>query len=520
MGMATLTCWSPSVIDDRVSWLRNDGNGSLEFPTQVLSDSSGTGSVAPADIDGDGDLDLVAGGYFDDEVSWYENTDGKGSFSQQKLISVNAVGLQSVRTGDIDGDGDVDVLSASYIDGKIAWYENLDGAGTFGPERVLRRMAGSIDVHVADLDGDGDLDVLSASARDNTIAWFENTDGSGDFGNVQVLTRRAFGAEWVTTADLDNDGDLDVLGASNGDGRVMWFENQGEGSFGSAQIVVSDGGSNAVEAADIDRDGDLDLVVTQHDLSRIVWLENTGQQQFGDAQVISGGLTRVEALEIADVNGDGTTDIVTASDTTVVWFERVDDQFEIHVVGSGLMRVYEVAAVDIDGDGDLDLISASYLDSKISLYRNQDSSGDLDGDGVVDAADIDLLCQAINGQPPIDEKFDLNADSQVNLDDLDTMIEDIIGTSFGDANLDGTFDSSDLVRIFRAGQYEDDVDNNSGWANGDWNCDGEFDTSDLVVAFSAGGYVRGAQAALPSADVAAAILLSLEENGRPRRLGK
>ena len=93
---------------------------------------------------------------------------------------------------DIDGDGDLDVLSASAglrqwlwgggpsplyegHDDKIAWYENTDGKGSFGPQRVITTLAeGAMSVYAADLDGDGDMDVLSASAGDSKIAWYEN----------------------------------------------------------------------------------------------------------------------------------------------------------------------------------------------------------------------------------------------------------------------------------------------------------------------------------------------------------
>ncbi|MCA9171379.1 MAG: hypothetical protein KDB23_27100, partial [Planctomycetales bacterium] len=105
----------------------------------------------------------------------------------------------------------------------------------------------------------------------------------------------------------------------------------------------------------------------------------------------------------------------------------------------------------------------------------------------VDAADIVLLCQAIRASSS-DAVFDLNDDDLVDHTDMDVMIENILGTSYGDANLDGIFNSRDLVAIFQAGQYEDDLIGNSTWSEGDWNCDGEFTTSDLVLAFQRGIY--------------------------------
>ncbi|MCA9217562.1 MAG: matrixin family metalloprotease, partial [Planctomycetales bacterium] len=87
-------------------------------------------------------------------------------------------------------------------------------------------------------------------------------------------------------------------------------------------------------------------------------------------------------------------------------------------------------------------------------------------------------------------EFDLNADGFVNQADANFLIHDILMTNFGDANLDRVFDSSDLVRIFQAGEYDDGIGGNSTWIEGDWNGDGEFDSSDLILAFQAGWYER------------------------------
>ena len=97
-------------------------------------------------------------------------------------------------------------------------------------------------------------------------------------------------------------------------------------------------------------------------------------------------------------------------------------------------------------------------------------------------------------------KFDLTADGKVDHSDLEYLIEQLLGTSFGDANLDGIFNSSDLVEVLQSGEFEDLTPGNSNWAEGDWDCDGDFLTADLVLAFQSGQYVAAAvpgSAALP-----------------------
>ncbi|MDG1500610.1 MAG: C-type lectin domain-containing protein, partial [Planctomycetota bacterium] len=114
-------------------------------------------------------------------------------WSWPKVITNSADGARSVYAADLDGDGDADVLSASFYDDKIAWYENF-GGGAFGPQQVISTAgANPSSVYTSDLDGDGDVDVLSTSHGDGKVAWYENL-GSGVFGTQQVITISAAGA--------------------------------------------------------------------------------------------------------------------------------------------------------------------------------------------------------------------------------------------------------------------------------------------------------------------------------------
>ena len=148
--------------------------------------------------------------------------------------------------------------------------------------------------------------------------------------------------------------------------------------------------------------------------------------------------------------------------------------------------------------------------------------GDFDASGSVDDSDIDLLCRQVRlGQ--FDPRFDLNADGMVDGLDFEQLIADVLRTTPGDANLDGIFNSSDLVQVFQTGKYEDGLPLNAGWSAGDWNCDGDFTTTDLVVAFQRGGYVPAAtNRQARSANIASAIdaVMAIEDrqDGQRRRL--
>jgi hypothetical protein len=148
--------------------------------------------------------------------------------SSRQVITNTADGAVFAYTADIDGDGDDDVLSASYSDDTVAWYEN--GGQSSNPtfiKRIITTTAdGAHSVYSADIDGDGNMDVLSASAVDDTIAWYENSrQSSNPTFTKRIITDTTDYATFVYAADIDGDGDLDVLSASRFDKTIAWYEN-------------------------------------------------------------------------------------------------------------------------------------------------------------------------------------------------------------------------------------------------------------------------------------------------------
>ena len=121
-------------------------------------------------------------------------------------------------------------------------------------------------------------------------------------------------------------------------------------------------------------------------------------------------------------------------------------------------------------------------------------AGDFDGNDVLELSDVDLLIARIRQMGHfmgwLDEMVDVNGGG-VNAEDLHVWVKDLRRTWFGDANLDGEFNSLDLVSLLQAGQYDDGIPWNSTWSTGDWNADGEFDRADLVLSLQDDGYGQG-----------------------------
>lgn len=312
--------------DNTLRWYANAGAGRFGSVRLIADDAAGAAQLIAADVDGDGDADVVAVSASDDRIAWYENTDGLGTFGVRQTVSTAADYATSVAVADVDGDGDLDLLSSSRDDNRIAWYENTDGAGSFGAQQTISTEAyGAFRVATGDVDGDGDVDVLSASWSDRKFAWYENTDGAGSFGAQQVIANDRDFALDIGVYDLDGDGDLDVLGSSRNDDTVVWYANtDGAGTFGAGRVVsTSADGSDRVVAADIDGDGDLDIVGGSLEDHTIGWYENTdGAGTFGDRQVISATMDTAHDVTVGDLDGDGDLDVVgaAAGTDTIRWF--------------------------------------------------------------------------------------------------------------------------------------------------------------------------------------------------------
>ena len=116
--------------------------------------------------------------------------------------------------------------------------------------------------------------------------------------------------------------------------------------------------------------------------------------------------------------------------------------------------------------------------------------GDFDDNGILEVTDIDELTTRVRNNEHW-RSFDLDRDGLVNQSDRIVWIEELKQTYFGDANLDGEFDSNDFIQVFTAGEYEDLESGNSTWSEGDWTGDGEFTSADFLLAFQRGGYEQG-----------------------------
>ncbi|MCA9214221.1 MAG: hypothetical protein KDB27_14215 [Planctomycetales bacterium] len=142
--------------------------------------------------------------------------------------------------------------------------------------------------------------------------------------------------------------------------------------------------------------------------------------------------------------------------------------------------------------------------------------GDFNGDGMLGIDDINMLtAESAGGMNP--PAFDLNSDAAVDAADVAVWINDLKNSYVGDANLDGEFNSGDLVTIFTAAKFE--TGQPATWNEGDFNGDGAFDSGDFVVAFQGAGYEQGPRpaAAVPEPATGVLALITMSLYGMIRR---
>ncbi len=275
-------------------------------------------SVYSADFDGDGDLDIVAAAYIGTPgVLWLRNDGGSPLKWSAFPVAKNFVNAHEVYACDLDQDNDIDILAASSYLNAIAWWKN-DGADTTEWEQQLigSNVELAKSVRAGDIDGDGDMDVVGVAITAHDILWWEN-DGGQPVGWIRHTVDPAFiGAHKVELVDMDGDRDIDVLCAGYLGHQVAWWRNTKRDSVIWEKETIGAGVINAcaATACDLDGDSDLDVVATAQGSNEVlVWYNEDGLATRWTRSLLSGNLVRPWPLLLCDIDSDSDVDIISAS---------------------------------------------------------------------------------------------------------------------------------------------------------------------------------------------------------------
>ncbi len=391
-------------------------------PHSVYPVGAGPWSVFSADLDGDGDLDLATASPGSNNVSVLLNN-GDGTFAAHSVYPVGDDPV-SVLGADLNGDGDLDLVTANYNSDNVSVLLN-NGDSTFAPHSVYPVGHLPHSVFAADLDGDGDIDLTTANYGPNNVSVLIN-NGDATFAPHSVYSVDRMPTS-VFAADLDGDGDLDLVTANEQSDNVSVLLNNGYGNFSSHSVYPVGDWPHSVFAADLDGDGDIDLTTANLDSDNLSVLLNDGDSTFTPHSVYPVGDFPVSVFA-ADLDGDGDIDLTTANrddDDVSVLLNNGDGSFATHSVYPGGNWPYSVFAADLDGDGDLDLTTANYGSGNVSVLLNCLPTGDCNGDDVINIAHVVQLINYLftgGSAPEPLEVGDVNCDGVVNIADVVYLI--------------------------------------------------------------------------------------------------
>lgn len=306
---------------------------------------------------------------------------GSRSFEREVALEDSAATSANVSIGDLDGDGHLDVL---LVKGRHWPLDNLvllgDGTGSFAAPYPLggtpdRSYSGVL----ADLDGDGDLDVV-VSNDDPDEKRIHLNNGSGRFTLASTFGSGAWPTRHVDIVDLNGDGALDAVMANRygpDQGPSFVCLGTGSGGFRDECMAVSIGSATTITHGDFDGDGSPDLVVPHRDGGQGYILLNDGSGAFRDRRPFGPPRATIRSARPADLDGDGLLDLAVIDERTGpgILHARSDGGFDPPVpLGDTSLRPYALVVADVDGNGRPDVI-VGYVEARPVVFFN-------DGEGV------------------------------------------------------------------------------------------------------------------------------------------
>jgi len=297
--------------------------------------------------------------------------------------------------GDFDGDGDLDILllAENGIGEIVAFFNQGDGTFVSGGV-VMDANSIAYSITSGDLDGDGDLDIVFTGGGYDTVEVYSNNGAAsfgfgGRYGKVWTDDPRG-----VVLGDLDSDGDLDMAVVYQNSADVGVYLNNGDGSFDSGMRFGDGIGFSDIQLADIDGDGDSDLAIANRDAQEVCLLMNSGDGTFLTQVNYYMPEIRPDNLVFGDLNSDGDLEMIV---NTRVFENQGDGSYVLTDIDLGFSGGSSVALGDLDFDDDLDIVTAANaeiflniddgeFDSSASYaaYCQQVELCDLDGDGDLD----------------------------------------------------------------------------------------------------------------------------------------
>lgn len=389
------------------------------FPNTIDNSFMGPGGICMIDIDGDGLKDVIGASIDDNSIACWKNQGGYPLSWTKQLVDDQFGGAIYVQANDLDGDNQTDILGAAYNGHELAWWHNGGGFPLQWTKYVIATdFYRAHEITSADIDLDGDIDVLGVSAALHRISWFENDGNFPIQWTEHVVGSNFTGARSVDAADIDGDGDIDLAGASLDDNEISWWCNEGGIPLQWTKYVVADTFtlSHKVQLIDMDMDGRTDILATSYNAG-ICWFRNLGGNPVQWSQEFISSLNSAVIAYAADLDNDGDLDVAgTAQGGGIIarWENLGSNTLEwnykrIEFFGGAWPLDYG----DLDNDGDIDLVCGGNSANSIRWYENVLITAS--EEFVSETYKTDFRCYPLPFENKLNLKFELAQDGCISL---------------------------------------------------------------------------------------------------------
>jgi len=333
------------------------------------------------DLDLDGDHDIIGGSEHtpwttSSGIAWWRNDGGYPVQWTKFQISTSFLHVMSVDAGYINNDSLPDIVTSSWENGKISWWKNNgDPTQNWTEYNIVSGWTNAHDAKVYDIDNDGNNDIVGVSAGNNKISVFYNQGGTYPTWEKDIITSTFNHPLSVNISDLNTDGLPDIISGADGCDDIAWWKNSGGSPSQWEKFTITNylNGAGNTNIIDIDQDGQLDIIGAGYEGNEIsFWICDDISTNSWTKNLVTNQLETAVSCIGSDIDLDGDIDVVAVGKNPgkLAIYNNNSFAFTETVLNPDFLGGAALAIIDIDDDGDDDIISGAGVAGDLFLYEN------------------------------------------------------------------------------------------------------------------------------------------------------